>query len=65
MKSRDQVAPIVIKDCREEFQRLSKFKDPIVKGRMADGLPLHPLIKVHPRRADVTFPNKDGHTYMV
>ncbi|XP_071106895.1 paladin-like [Haliotis cracherodii] len=45
MKSRDQVAPIVIKDCREEFQRLSKFKDPIVKGRMADGLPLHPLIK--------------------
>ncbi|XP_067672174.1 paladin-like isoform X2 [Haliotis asinina] len=45
LKSRDQVAPIVIKDCREEFQRLSKFKDPIVMGKIADGMPRHPLVK--------------------
>ena len=42
----NQVAPIIIKNCKEEFQQVNDFKEPIVYGRAADGMIEHPLIKV-------------------
>ena len=42
----NKVAPVIIKDCREEFQQFLEFNEPIVKGSLADGMPEHPLIKV-------------------
>ncbi|RUS88534.1 hypothetical protein EGW08_003710 [Elysia chlorotica] len=41
----NKVAPVIIKDCREEFQQFLEFNEPIVKGSLADGMPEHPLIK--------------------
>ncbi|OWF42203.1 Paladin [Mizuhopecten yessoensis] len=41
----NEVAPVIIRDCREEFQHVSDFKDPIVFGSIADNMPEHPLIK--------------------
>ncbi|KAK6187559.1 hypothetical protein SNE40_005557 [Patella caerulea] len=41
----NQVAPIVIKNCREEFQHISEFKEPIVMGRVADNALEHALIR--------------------
>ncbi|XP_012936658.1 paladin [Aplysia californica] len=41
----NKVAPVIIKDCREEFQQIPDFNEPIVKGRFADGMLEHPLIK--------------------
>ncbi|GFR60002.1 phosphatase domain containing, paladin 1b [Elysia marginata] len=41
----NKVAPVIIKDCREEFQQFLEFNDPIVKGSLAEGMPEHPLIK--------------------
>ncbi|XP_069124091.1 paladin-like isoform X1 [Argopecten irradians] len=41
----NEVAPIIIRDCREEFQHVTDFKDPIVFGSIADNMPEHPLIK--------------------
>ncbi|KAJ8318574.1 hypothetical protein KUTeg_003665 [Tegillarca granosa] len=43
----NEVAPIIIRDCREEFQHVSDFKEPIVFGSIADNMPEHPLIKVN------------------
>jgi hypothetical protein len=42
----NKVAPVIIKDCREEFQRISDLKDTVVYGAMGDNMPEHPLIKV-------------------
>lgn len=42
----NDVAPIIIKDCKEEFQHVSDFKDPIVYGYIAENMPRHPLVKV-------------------
>ncbi len=44
----NEVAPIIIKNCKEEFQHVSEFKEPIVYGRIAENMPEHPLIKVSP-----------------
>ncbi|XP_041362865.1 paladin-like isoform X2 [Gigantopelta aegis] len=41
----NQVAPIIIKNCREEYQTLVEFKEPIVMGCIADHFLEHPLIK--------------------
>lgn len=41
----NDVAPIIIKDCKEEFQHVSDFKDPIVYGYIAENMPRHPLVK--------------------
>ncbi|GFN91863.1 paladin [Plakobranchus ocellatus] len=41
----NKVAPVIIKDCREEFQQFLEFNEPIVKGCLAEGMPEHPLIK--------------------
>ncbi|KAL5018749.1 hypothetical protein ScPMuIL_004471 [Solemya velum] len=41
----NQVAPIVIKNCREEFQHISDMKEPIVWGRLGDNMVEHPLIR--------------------
>lgn len=41
------MAPIIIRDCREEFQHVTEFKEPIVFGSIADNMPEHPLIKVN------------------
>lgn len=41
-----QVAPIVIKNCREEFQHVTDFKEPLVYAKIADNLNEHALIKV-------------------
>jgi hypothetical protein len=43
----NQVAPIIIKNCKEEFQHVTDFKEPIVFGRIADHMPEHELIKVN------------------
>ncbi|CAD5118609.1 DgyrCDS7293 [Dimorphilus gyrociliatus] len=40
-----QVAPIVIKNCREEFQHVTDFKEPLVFAKIADNLNEHALIK--------------------
>ena len=42
----NEVAPIIIKNCREEFQHVSEFKEPIVYGRIAENMPEHALIQV-------------------
>ncbi len=42
----NQVAPIIIKNCKEEYQHVTDFKDPIVYGRIADNMPEHALIQV-------------------
>jgi hypothetical protein len=42
----NEVAPIIIRNCREEFQHVSDFKDPVVYGCIADGMVQHPLIRV-------------------
>ncbi|CAL1539551.1 unnamed protein product [Lymnaea stagnalis] len=41
----NKVAPVIIKDCREEFQQFLELNEPIVNGSLADGMPEHPLIK--------------------
>ncbi|VDI42116.1 Hypothetical predicted protein [Mytilus galloprovincialis] len=41
----NEVAPIIIHNCREEFQHVSDFKEPIVFGSIADNMPEHALIK--------------------
>ncbi|XP_064624636.1 paladin-like isoform X2 [Lineus longissimus] len=41
----NQVAPIIIRNCREEFQHVSDFKDPVVYGCIADGMVQHALIR--------------------
>ena len=46
MTRTNEVAPIIIKNCKEEFQRVSDFKEPIVYGRIADNMPEHALIRV-------------------
>lgn len=48
----NQVAPIIIKNCNEEFQHVSDFKDPIVYGSLVEGSPGHPLVQVRTDRAD-------------
>ncbi|CAC5391408.1 unnamed protein product [Mytilus coruscus] len=42
----NEVAPIIIHNCREEFQHVSDFKEPIVFGSIADNMPEHALIKM-------------------
>lgn len=42
----NEVAPIIIKNCREEFQHVSEFKEPIVYGQIAENMPEHALIQV-------------------
>ncbi len=42
----NQVAPIIIKNCREEFQNVCELNDPIVYGHIAENMPEHALIKV-------------------
>ncbi|XP_074649067.1 paladin-like [Tubulanus polymorphus] len=41
----NHVAPIIIKNCKEEFQHVVDFKDPIVYGRVADNMPEHPMVR--------------------
>ncbi|XP_059140967.1 paladin-like isoform X2 [Physella acuta] len=41
----NKVAPVIIKDCREEFQQFLEISEPIVTGSLAEGMPEHPLIK--------------------
>ena len=45
----NEVAPIIIHNCKEEFQRVTEFKEPIVYDRIATGLPEHPLLQVRSR----------------
>ena len=42
----NKVAPIIIKKCKEEFQHITDFKEPLIYGRIADGMPEHALIQV-------------------
>ena len=42
----NKVAPIIIKNCKEEFQHVTDFKEPLVYGRIADGMPEHALVRV-------------------
>ena len=42
----NQVAPIIIKNCKEEYQHVTDFKEPLVYGRIAENMPEHALIKV-------------------
>ena len=43
------VAPIIIKNCQEEFQHVSDLKDPVVYGRYSQHcVTEHPLIQVRP-----------------
>jgi hypothetical protein len=42
------VAPIIIKNCNEEYQHVSNFEDPIVYGRLAEHITEHPLVQVRP-----------------
>ena len=42
----NEVAPVIIKNCNEEYQHVTEFTEPIVYGRIAEHLPEHPLIKV-------------------
>ncbi|KAK7450206.1 hypothetical protein BaRGS_00039972, partial [Batillaria attramentaria] len=41
----NKVAPVIIKDCREEFQDTSDLKDNVVLGSMGTNMPEHPLVK--------------------
>ncbi|XP_070185653.1 paladin-like [Littorina saxatilis] len=41
----NKVAPVIIKDCREEFQHISDLKDIVIYGSMGDNMPEHPLVK--------------------
>ncbi|KAI0240998.1 Paladin [Lamellibrachia satsuma] len=41
----NQVAPIIIKNCTEEYQRVNHFNDPIVHSRIAENMPEHELIQ--------------------
>ncbi|KAH9519940.1 hypothetical protein Btru_071315 [Bulinus truncatus] len=41
----NKVAPVIIKDCREEFQQFLEISEPIVHGSLAEGMAEHPLIK--------------------
>ncbi|XP_025089894.1 paladin-like [Pomacea canaliculata] len=41
----NKVAPVIIKDCREEFQHISDLKDTVIRGSAGDNMPEHPLIK--------------------
>lgn len=40
------MAPVIIKNCKEEFQNIVDLKEPIVMGSMAVGMKEHPLLKV-------------------
>lgn len=40
------VAPIIIRNCKEEYQAVSDFSEPIISGRLADHLPEHAFVKV-------------------
>ena len=43
----NKVAPVIIKDCREEFQQLSDFAEPVLRGKLGDGVHTDsPLIQV-------------------
>ena len=42
------VAPIIIKNCQEEFQHVSDLQDPVIYGRLSQhSVNEHPLIQVH------------------
>ncbi|XP_055877580.1 paladin-like isoform X2 [Biomphalaria glabrata] len=41
----NKVAPVIIKDCREEFQQFLEISEPIIHGSLAEGMLEHPLIK--------------------
>jgi hypothetical protein len=41
----NEVAPIIIRNCKEEYQHVTDFKDPIVYGRIAEHSQEHALIK--------------------
>lgn len=41
----NKVAPVIIKDCREEFQDTSDLKDNVVMGSMGNNMPEHPLVQ--------------------
>ena len=42
------VAPIIIKNCQEEFQHVSELQEPVIYGRLSDNCVCeHPLIQVH------------------
>ncbi|XP_013397677.1 paladin [Lingula anatina] len=45
IRSAGRVAPIIIRNCQEEFQHFLTFKEPIVYGRIANSLPEHPLVR--------------------
>ncbi|KAL4239188.1 Paladin [Mactra antiquata] len=39
------VGPVIIKNCMEEYQHVSDFKEPFVYGRLSERLPQHYLIQ--------------------
>ncbi|XP_064616036.1 paladin-like [Liolophura sinensis] len=41
----NRVAPVIIKNCKEEFQNIVDLKEPIVMGSLAVGMKEHPLLK--------------------
>jgi len=46
------VAPIIIKNCQEEFQHVSDLQEPVIYGRLSENNVLeHPLIQVHQEQA--------------
>lgn len=42
----NNVAPVIIRNCKEEFQRVCDLKDPIVYGHVTEGGLEHPLLQV-------------------
>ncbi|XP_061198164.1 paladin-like [Saccostrea echinata] len=45
VRAGNDVAPIIIRDCKEEFQHVTDFKDPIIYGSITENMPRHPLVK--------------------
>ncbi len=41
-----EVAPIIIRNCKEEYQHVVDFKEPITYGKIADNMPEHALLRV-------------------
>jgi hypothetical protein len=40
------VAPLIIKNCKEEYQHVSDFDGPLVYGRLTQNVAEHPLVQV-------------------
>ena len=42
----NEVAPIIIRNCKEEYQHVVDFKEPVVYGKIAENMPEHALVRV-------------------